>query len=182
MANHVHSVVELHEANLKAKEFFARFTSYLDADNEEADEHALKYLFGEWKNERGWYIDNIGAKWMNFEDWYEDYFATTTAWSPPSELFEALYQKLFELDPNVKMSMVYEDEMPNFLGYCAYSGEYSDSEHFDDDDYGDIVEGWKLYEEFDEDDDDGYHDQMEDLYNMWAEKSQEWITEFFEEE
>jgi len=65
-----------------------------------------------------WAVDNIGPKWCHFEDMGEDYFILTSAWSYPQDGLIKLCELLEPVSEGVRISVTFQDEMPNFIG-CA---------------------------------------------------------------
>jgi hypothetical protein len=177
MANNVNSYIELKESNEAAAKFFEEFSKKMAEDQWDAYSMLFGVQIGEEEKTRGWMIDNVGAKWLIVNDTTEDTISTDTAWAPPIDMVDTLQQKLFELDKNVKMSITYEDEMPNFIGYKFYNGDDEDEEQVDSDEYKDILEGFKELDEFEEElgeDEDSeldawdlYNEQMESFWDAW---------------
>jgi hypothetical protein len=196
MANHVNSYISVDsEINEKAQAWWDKFCETWSSGQEDAQEQAIKMLYPDAKYEpmRGFYVDHVGAKWITYEDFGDDYISFTTAWCSPDTMFDEIALKLYSLDGDVKISMVYEDEMPNFVGYKAFYREEFDEGEFHDDDYDEIVEGFKDHETFvdeqpsdytiEEKEDvawDLYSEQMEQFWEAWPDKSGSCIQEFYE--
>lgn len=196
MANHVNSYISVDsEMNKNAQAWWNKFCEAWSSEHEDAQEHAIKMLYpdAEYEPMRGFYVDHIGAKWITYEDSDSDFISFTTAWSSPETMFDEIASKLYSFDGDVKISMVYEDEMPNFVGYRAFYREEFDELEFHDGDYGDIVEGFKDHETLmddqpsdytDEEKEDVawdlYNEQMEQFWENWSEKSGSWIQDFYE--
>ena len=85
-----------------------------------------------------WWIENVGAKWMTFEDISDNSLFTVSAWSSPIAFYDGLFEKLKSLNsPELLMWCRYDDEMPNFVGVygrykntdydeCVEDGYYKD--------------------------------------------------------
>lgn len=182
MANDVNSHIALHEGNEAAKQWFKGLIERL-RKSDDYDWHPITNMFDDWQNideeerdTRGWYIDNIGAKWCYIQDADESYISVTSAWSAPEELFSRIAEELAKHDERAILTVTYEDEMPNFFGVSVYTeGEKWDEEYYDSEYYGSL--GLKLWwdeeEEGEEEPDDFEPDyekvsdiQMNDLDNM----------------
>jgi len=111
---------------LEVQPFMASANPTFDSDG---------YLENSWD----WYVNNIGAKWCNLEDWNDDYFSGYSAWSPPIGMVEHIVAYLGQWDEDATAYMTYEDEFRNFVGIADFGvnseGEgYSDYEELDGDD------------------------------------------------
>tara|TARA_B100000131_G_scaffold142976_1_gene139108 strand:+ start:1681 stop:2307 length:627 start_codon:yes stop_codon:yes gene_type:complete len=64
-----------------------------------------------------WGCDNMGAKWVNCEEFEDTYITGYSAWSPPIPLVENLVQYIYDqVGGKVSAEMTYEDEFRNFIG------------------------------------------------------------------
>jgi hypothetical protein len=185
MANYVNTNVEFIQINAAAKskliEMFQRIQERNDhkwfsdifVEGDLTYDEVLKY---------SWTLENIGPKWCYLEDYDMDtempYFSTTSAWSAPLEGLEKLLRELAVLDPQMKTTVTYDDEMPNFVGWCVYQGdEMVDSCEYDDEEiregifseHAHLREGWDEEEESWKDDDVGLaaEDEYRDLMYEW---------------
>lgn len=197
MANHVHNFVQLQEANEAASEYFKQFASYFEYDKTFADTcEAIRMIYPEHKelteeemNSREFYVNTVGAKWLTPDGCEDDSFTCTTAWSSADSLFERLAEKLKELDPNVKLYMTYEDEMPNFVGVATYNGTNDDLdfETIDSENFGEIIgvefldidtlveEGMDESEAWDK-----VYEVEAEFWEAWYQKREDWIAEAWE--
>jgi len=109
---------------------------------------------------RQWWIDNIGAKWMYFDDIdrYDDevHINMTSAWDFPEGLFFKLSDFLRDRYQDAIMQVTFEDEGYNFIGAGGSNQEFRDVEYhhpdFDEmDEYKDSDGCWtdEYYEEMD---------------------------------
>ena len=122
-----------------------------------------------------WYCTNVGAKWINFDDFDLDagYISGYSAWCAPVAFVEQLVTFLsHKLNRPIVASMTYEDEFRNFFGNDYFEGHYNEddkewyTDHHEDyrdhsdlidilrDKFGDKVDGedfdwWDLDEETD---------------------------------
>ena len=71
-------------------------------------------------NEEDWYswgCEQMGAKWIQVDDWSEYGMSGHSAWSPPVPFLENFIQYIFdELGGMPTAKMTYEDEFRNFVG------------------------------------------------------------------
>ena len=135
-------------------------------------------------NSYDWYIDNIGAKWISFEDISEYGIAATSAGSPPIAFYDALFEKLRSLDsPNMEMWCRYDDEMPNFVGVY---GRYKDTDYDEcvgDGDYQECIGDTPYNTITDEDgkEDVEWSDTWNDSLDVFCEKEYGYFREMIEE-
>lgn len=75
-------------------------------------------------DEENWYdwsCDNIGAKWIQIDEYESDYITGYSAWSPANPMVESLVQYIFDkVGGEVKATMTYEDEFRNFIGKSEF--------------------------------------------------------------
>ena len=73
-------------------------------------------------NEDDWYnwgCEQIGAKWIEMEEWEATYMSGHSAWSPPIPFITNLIQHIYnEVGGQPSAKMTYEDEFRNFVGVC----------------------------------------------------------------
>ena len=105
--------------------------------------------------DRGWMIDEVGAKWMYSSFEYDDecehiHLMLTSAWSVPRYFLERLAKVLSDIKKDCYIVGTYEDEGFDPIGAFLYAKDYDDIEDYDDD-----IDYDKLW------DDDEY---MDDLY------------------
>ena len=101
-------------------------------------------------NEDDWYnwgCENIGAKWIEVDDWTEDNMHGHSAWSPPTPFLHHLIQYIYDKvggTPSAKMT--YEDEFRNFIGvmHCYVDDGFvcDDIEEADGEDLNYTLEKW----------------------------------------
>jgi len=111
-----------------------------------------------------WYIDNVGAKWCNIEDWDSVTISGYSAWSAPIDFAEHIVKYIGKIDPNVTLSMTFEDEFRNFIGVANMS--YCDGEVYVDIEESDIDE---LCEQMREHIGVTEEEQDADDFEMWEE-------------
>ena len=136
MANNVYSYISFEGLSDKASDFLSSIEEISDQTETMCKIYNIPYegeSTDDVVNTYDWYIENVGAKWISFEDVSEYGLSTTSAWSPPIGFCDALFEKLRSLDsPYMQLWCRYDDEMPNFVGVY---GRYKDT------DYDEYVEG-----------------------------------------
>ena len=170
MANNVNTFIDLGNANEAATEYFTTFCRLM----KENQWKAFDFLFGESEQTHSWMIENIGSKWLIVDDTEDDYMNLRTAWSWPLDMFKKLHEKLLELDENIEIFASFEDEMPNFVGWKAYKGDDEESEIYDCDHFGMIIEGFKTWEELEEEEEDedaAWEKMDEQMSTFWEDLS-----------
>jgi hypothetical protein len=119
MANHVSNYLavqgELSEAGQKVWNEFV-------VEQLEKDGNLYKFIFdSEEEYDRGVMCERIGAKWAVSEDFDESGVSITSAWGPVGPFAEMVAEKIGEVDPDVRLALTYEDEMPNFVGVATFT-------------------------------------------------------------
>jgi|TARA_R110000822_G_scaffold101567_1_gene227791 hypothetical protein len=165
MANHVNSNIEFSNISEEASKFLLS----LPTDNEEI----LVKIFPDYKSEGEWYIENIGSKWITFDDIYDVTLNITTAWDSPYLFYRNLYDKLHSLgSPDLEMWVQYDDEMPNFVGIFGRINDYVYEDCIHGENYIDvfgIVPYNEKKEEFEEEWWDRVHEFYADEYSAFKE-------------
>ena len=79
-------------------------------------------IYPEPYNEKDWYswgCYNMGAKWIQVDDFNEHSISGHSAWSPCIPFLENLIQYIYnEVGGMPSAKMTYEDEFRNFIGVC----------------------------------------------------------------
>lgn len=179
MANNVDSFIELRSANEEATKYFRNFTNLMNEDQWSA----YDLLYGSHEKTHSWMVETIGTKWLIVEDADENCITLQTAWDSPLIMFNDLHDALLELDKEVQLTITYQDEVPNFVGWKAFDGDREDDELFSEDEYSEFIEGWRSYEELSEEDEDTadelYDVQMENFWEDWHSYSYDMIENFY---
>ena len=186
MANNVYATLTLHQGNDEVKQWWKDLVSKMTYPE---DERPSEYDFykpihemfwtdidEEFTSTRGWYIDNIGAKWCNIQDADDEMLSTCSAWDIPEYLYERIAEEAYEVDKNVIFTVSYEDEMPNFFGSSVYfGGECFEDVRLESDDFEeyDLEFYWDEDEKGEEQPDDweASWEQMNDLQWSWIEEA-----------
>ena len=184
MANHVYYNIDIDssEAGLMVLEdaLVTTTKTQLNWEDKEiqveelAPIHELAFMPKAEKDEHGdpvdsysWYIDNVGAKWCHIEEWEPMHIGGYSAWSAPFYMAENIAKFIGQTDPNVTLSMTYEDEFRNFIGVANvsyYEGEvHIDTEETDIDELYELMrEHYGLEEKDTEADDFDPHEERKD--------------------
>jgi hypothetical protein len=180
MANHVNTYVQLSNLNEDAIKFLNERFSFFG--NEGFAKHGVHQVFtdvtpdseGNVSNEV--YFERVGAKWCYVEDFWTDQdscgILLISAWDYPRNLVEWLVSNVNDISSESKVSVSYEDEMPNFYGCEVYVDGIlqaeSVSEDSEDIDYdlceysSEFKEAYEQLQELDEDN-DAYQDLAEEI-------------------
>ena len=106
---------------------------------------------GHMTNWYDWGCTNVGAKWINFDDFdFEggNYISGHSAWSHPYPFCERLVEYLCKKQNEaVCIRMTYEDEFRNFFGNDYFEGHYNEDDkewytdhHEDYRDHSDLID------------------------------------------
>lgn len=171
MANNVNTCIDMENLNADAvnliKELYSRV-------RETEDYKWLGDMFVDGTNvtyeqaeQFEWTVDNIGPKWCYIEDFDVDengcLIRTVSAWGAPIPAVENLLTAIAAICPDVVTEVIYEDEMPNFIGANFYIGdELDDSSEWD---YDEILEEVKKHHDLEEDEDGELTEESQDT--MW---------------
>ena len=135
--------------------------------------------------------DAVGAKWAYRTDCDDTFINIESAWSPVIPLAEWIAKEIGKVDPDVKLTMTYEDEMPNFIGVTNFTDDGIDTDNdIDADDlqeylfdkHPDIRELWD-YDECDwkeGKEEEGYDimtDVQWEVYDEWQCENTEWSVQ-----
>ena len=137
MANHVYFNIEL-DCNLSEavtvqtieRKMWGNDSTYQVQELVEAHEFPMYAHLGYddscWYD---WYCTNVGAKWINFDDFDLDagYISGYSAWCAPVAFVEQLVTFLsHKLNRPIVASMTYEDEFRNFIGIDVWDSYEAD--------------------------------------------------------
>ena len=167
MANHVENFIHILNADEnvlnEVKRIFKNEEGRYDTQTEDlaqrvfGDETPLEY-------DRGWYLDNCGAKWLYGhieDDDIEDInILITSAWDDINGWVERFAENLRKIKSDVVVHNTYEDEGYNFAGVYYTSAEYDDNEGIDMNEY-DVTQIWKDDEVRDE-----YFNELNSILQM----------------
>ena len=125
--------------------------------------------------DRGWMIDEVGAKWMYSEFDLDDdlefmELRLTSAWSVPQRFLQQLAKALYTIKEDCYIVGTYEDEGYNPIGAFVYGKEYDDIEDWDGEIDFDTI--W---------DDDEARDKMWDSLNTQKDELEEQYFEYLKD-
>jgi len=192
MANHVSSYLRVNMISPEGQKVWDEFVvGRLDAarsreESEWAEVH-LGNFFVENDSDISWDLmqEKVGAKWAYATDWDETGISMYSAWSPVGEFAREVVEEIAKVDPEVSLSLTYEDEFPNFIGVAEYTetGEtedyYIEWDEFLQRMIGRNDELKEMWDEDSEDWKDGMEDDANDLLSdiQW-EEIHEWQSQY----
>jgi hypothetical protein len=166
MANHVNSHVTFERINEDAsKKLYQMFENLRHTNSHDykwfADIFVDENTTYEDTEKFEWTTKHLGSKWCYLTDWdvteTRPHFTLDSAWCAPEEAIMKLINILKEYDENIIATMVYDDEMPNFVGWTVYSSEgMEDGSDLDGNElhdalfaeYPELKKGWDEEEEW----------------------------------
>ena len=175
MANHVYTQLDIEFINQQDTAKFSEWIGHTPpVKNTTFGERIetccnimLDNLYPDKENTNAYYIENLGAKWIYFDDVDQSettmHISWTTAWDFPDKLFWKLSDFLRIEYPGAKIQGTFEDEGFGFVGACASNQQSRNIEYFNPDE--EFFEGAEY-----KDEDDCFTD---DFYNDIISKKQE---------
>lgn len=133
MANHVTTRVTI-DCNEAAQVVVEQWREAIEGmDND--DYKMVWKLFGVAAEEvtHQWSIENLGSKWCYSDDIYDNNFTLVSAWDWPDKFVAWMAEQVIALDEDASITVTYEDEGANFVGYHVFTklGDRGDSTDFD---------------------------------------------------
>jgi len=194
MANNVNNYLAVDQISPEGQKVWDSFVKRIEALPGNGHLTGLFYEAdsdGYWIVPEGvWAGDAVGAKWAFSHDLDEYGMNIESAWSPVVSLAEHIAEEIGKVDPDVRLVLTYEDEMPNFIGVTTFTADGVDTTN--DIDYDDIQEMIfsqhpDIRELWDEDEgewkegkeDEGWDlmtDVQWDIMNDWQMNNTEWST------
>ena len=180
MANHVNSYISFENLSEKAEKFLQE----LMPDYQTSSDEVINKIFDlstDTEYDWDWHIENIGAKWITFEDVSACGMSTVTAWSAPEAFYRGLYKKLVSLDsPDAELWASYDDEMPNFVGVFGLApNDYDYEEYVDEEVYQQCIGALPYLE--DEDGEWEHNEEWWDKFDEWREKEYSYFKDGYQE-
>ena len=180
MANNVNSYISFENLSQEAYDFLEK----LMPDYQTSSDEIVAKIYDAPEDTREWYEENIGAKWINFEDISGEGMTIVTAWSAPEAFYKSLYEKMVSLNsPDAMLWASFDDEMPNFVGvYGLGPNDYDYEEYLDEEDYEQCIgctphcktdDGW----EHNEDWWDKFDEWRDKEYNYFIEGFNDWMED-----
>ena len=166
MANHVNNGILVEKISPEGQKVWDSFIERIEALPD--DRGHLTGLFYETDEEGYWIVpegvhasEAVGAKWAFAYELDEETMIVQSAWSPVIPLVEHIAIEIGKVDPDVLISLAYEDEMPNFVGVATFDCDGLNTDHD------------CSYEELRED----IFEKDAELKEMWDEDEDDWIEE-----
>ena len=185
MANNVNNYLRVENISEKGQEVW---DSFIDRINALPDRGHLTGLFYEADEDGYWIVpegvhagDAVGAKWAFSQDLDVDFMNIESAWSPVLALAEHIAQEIGKVDPEVRLVMTYEDEMPNFVGVATFTADGLDTDNdIDNDDIQELIfsEHPEIREMWDEDECDWKEGKEDEGYDAMSEVQYEMINDW----
>jgi hypothetical protein len=171
MANHVDTYVSFTNIGEKGKAKLLSLYQRLEGYSEEHTWDLDASQFFGIKNEddspdgpgwRSWNTENMGSKWVNVQEAMEESLALTSAWCVPFELIEYICNQIAEVEPNLFVTVTYEDEAPLFMGWTTWHhGSYDEGSEWDTEEINEWMRG-----------------NNETLASYWDEDAEDWKEEY----
>ena len=129
MANNVNNYLRVETISAEGQKVWDSFIERIEDLQINGNGH-LTGLFYEADDEGYWIVpegvhasEAVGAKWAFSQDHSDDFMNIESAWSPVLALAEHIAQEIGKVDPEVRLVMTYEDEMPNFVGVATFTAK-----------------------------------------------------------
>lgn len=191
MANHVDNYIQLVQTNEAGQKVWNGIIQKLEKIREgEACTHEAHLGLMFWDDyeaegfDRSGMCEKVGAKWAYATDWDMDFINAYSAWGPIGEFCEWIAEQIGAVDPDVRLSLEYRDEMPNFAGIAHYTPE-GENENYEID-YDEIrqlciEQSEELQEIWSEEDQDWKEEKEEDAWDLMLEMQWDVIAEWMEQ-
>ena len=159
MANNVYSTIQFQEGDNEAEREFIRIFEFIQTFDEKGLEFADFYLTNQEIVDDEFMEDWVGPRKAVVTNFMGTEVEIKSSWISPRVFFEGLLEHLRNTDPDVKLSMQYEDE---FLMFC---GVYVNDKNIEE------SGGW-FKTQFDELEDDelDFLEFVEDIQIEWLDE------------
>ena len=159
MANNVYSTIQFQEGDNEAEREFIRIFEFIQTFDEKGLEFADFYLTNQENVDDEFMVDWVGPRKAVVTNFMGTEVEIKSSWISPRVFFEGLLEHLRNTDPDVKLSMQYEDE---FLMFC---GVYVNDKNIEE------SGGW-FKAQFDklEDDELDFLEFVEDIQIEWLDE------------
>jgi len=142
VANHIENYIVIENSNEEVLKEVQRVFQFEEGQYEVGSEELVNRVFGKdapKKYDRGWYHDNVGAKWLygSIEDdsVEEQIIQITSAWDAINGWVDRFAENLQKIKDDVVVHNTFEDEGYNFAGVYFTAKYYDDVEMVDMDEY-----------------------------------------------
>ena len=116
MANNVYSTIKFVKGNYEAEREFIRVFDFIEEFEEKGLEFADFYRTNQEIVDQEFMETWIGPRHAEVTKFMGTEIEIKSQWISPHVFLENLIEHLLDFDPDVKLSMVYEDEFINFAG------------------------------------------------------------------
>lgn len=177
MANHMETNIQIKMGDIKVIEKLKEIFTPKEGEYQVDAMELVQRLYNKPPEEydRGWMIDEVGAKWMYSEFDLDDdlefmELRLTSAWSVPIPFLETLGKVLGSITEGCYIVGTYEDEGFDPIGAFVYGKGYDDIEDWDGEVDFDVI--W---------DDDEKRDEMWDSLNTLKDELEEQYFEYLKD-
>lgn len=160
MANHVYTTINI-TGNKKVMEKLEEIKIKVEENNNDNHTALISGFYDNMENTYAWYGDNVGAKWCYHDEFWVDIegevaeITTTSAWYPPLEFVQHIYNICSSLDSEFEIDGDYENEATTPIGGFVINKngfnheEYDEEIEYPDEDNYEIPEGEYHSQEYD---------------------------------
>lgn len=160
MANHVYTTINI-TGNKEVMEKLEEIKIKVEENNNDNHTALISGFYDNMENTYAWYGDNVGAKWCYHDEFWVDIegevaeIMTTSAWYPPLEFVQHIYNICSSLDSECEIDGDYENEATTPIGGFVINKngfnheEYNDEIEYPDEDDYEIKEGEYHSQEYD---------------------------------
>ena len=138
MANHMETYIQVKNGDVKVIEKLKEIFTPIEGEYQVDASVLVDKIYDKSPEEydRGWMIDEVGAKWMYSEFDLDDdleymELRLTSAWSVPQQFLEKLAKVLSDIKEDCYILGTYEDEGLDPIGAFLYSKGWDDIEDYD---------------------------------------------------
>jgi hypothetical protein len=180
MANHMETNIQVKNGDIKVIEKLKEIFTPKEGEYQVDASDLVDKIYDKSPEEydRGWMIDEVGAKWMYSEFDLDDdleymELRLTSAWSVPQQFLEKLAKVLSDIKEDCYILGTYEDEGLDPIGAFLYSKDWDDIEDYDmdidydkvwdDDEYRDDI--YEKLNDLKNEMEGYYHEHLEDKKN-----------------
>ena len=185
MANNVYNNLQVQDITPEGQKVWDSFVERIEALP--GNGH-LTGLFYEADEDGYWIVpegvhasEAVGAKWAFAGDLDDESMRIESAWAPVIPLVEHIAEEIGKVDPDVKLVLTYEDEMPNFIGVTTFTADGIDIDNdIDHDDIREMVftQNPDIREMWDEDEGDWKEGKEDEGYDAYSEVQWEEMSEW----
>ena len=120
MANNVNSCLQVVKISAKGQEVWNSYVQDVLCEDSNLAYYIANNLEAVKFNDM---CEEIGAKWAFATDFDDEMVVVESAWSPVAPWADKVAKAIGKVDPDVKLKLTYEDEMPNYIGVATFGAE-----------------------------------------------------------